>query len=109
MVPTGRAMKAAEKVIRKTSFCEQKEAKKLHPWNRDPRLAPAQTEKVFLLLFVHKKKIFAAVSFGRRRLCRPAQAQAFKGEIDGRRGVQREQLAQQQAADDGNAEREAQF
>jgi len=52
---------------RKSSFCEQKEAKKLHlfSWLKYGGLtAPAGgsrtlMDKVFLLLFVHKKKTFS--------------------------------------------------
>jgi hypothetical protein len=45
------------------SFCEQKEPKKLHPFAGidtmpTPPSTTGQMGKVFLLLFVHKKKAF---------------------------------------------------
>jgi hypothetical protein len=56
---------------KESSFCEQKEAKKLHPFaavnvgrnaKRFRQSRHNQTDKVFLLLFVHKKKTLP--SFG---------------------------------------------
>ncbi len=45
----------------------------------------------------------------RRRTGRKPNAQPLHGEVDNRRRVERQQLAQQQAADDGDAERVAQL
>jgi hypothetical protein len=46
-----------------SSFCEQKEPKKLHHFSGlntgpNPPMTQSLMEKVFLLLFVHKKKAF---------------------------------------------------
>src|SRR6185437_16342866 len=48
---------------------------------------------------------FASVLWGAREAAR----QAFEPEIDHRRGVEREHLAEDQAADDGDAKRAPQF
>jgi hypothetical protein len=48
---------------RESSFFEKKEAKKLFSCDAAWSLEPAPTDKVFLLLFVHKKKILPSPSF----------------------------------------------
>src|SRR6516225_9933283 len=57
-----------------------------------------------------KLRVFGEIELGLQRR-RPAQPRldALHREIDDRRGVKREQLAQQQSADDGDAERIAQL
>jgi hypothetical protein len=46
-----------------SSFCEQKEAKKLYAFDLNQRhaLGPNAMGEVFLLLFVHKKKILSGL------------------------------------------------